>query len=84
MAEGLRRLADDAPLRARPGWAGRGGFMQKSIWPGSKDWRGSWGANVPGSRMDGNMRLISAFEGNDAIAVDYRDYHLEQAWDECI
>ena len=34
------------------------------------DLKGHWAVWV-----DGNMRLTFAFEGQDAIEVDYRDYH---------
>lgn len=26
-------------------------------------------------RVDGNMRLVFLFEGEDAVGVDYLDYH---------
>jgi toxin HigB-1 len=34
------------------------------------DLKGDWSVTV-----NGNWRLIFAFEGEDAILVDYRDYH---------
>jgi toxin HigB-1 len=36
----------------------------------SGDFRGHWAV-----RVSGNWRLTFAFEGEDAILVDYQDYH---------
>ena len=59
----LSRL-DDA-IQARdmdaPGW---------KLHPLRGDLRGHWAVSV-----DGNTRLTFAFQGNDAVRVDYQDYH---------
>ena len=34
------------------------------------DWTGYWSVTV-----SGNWRLVFSFEGSDAVAVDYLDYH---------
>ena len=44
-----------------PGWG---------LHPLKAKWAGSWAVEV-----SGNWRLIFRFEGNDAVAVDYVDYH---------
>jgi proteic killer suppression protein len=44
-----------------PGW---------ELHPLSKDLRGHWAVKV-----NGNWRLTFTFEGEDAILVDYQDYH---------
>ncbi len=44
-----------------PGW---------ELHPLSKDLGGHWAVKV-----NGNWRLTFAFEGEDAILVDYQDYH---------
>ena len=59
----LSRL-DDATSASdmnAPGWR---------LHPLKGELKGHWAVWV-----DGNWRLIFAFEGNDAILVDYRDYH---------
>jgi proteic killer suppression protein len=44
-----------------PGWR---------LHPLSRDLSGHWSV-----RVNGNWRLTFAFEGEDAILVDYQDYH---------
>lgn len=44
-----------------PGWR---------LYPLSRDLSGHWAVTV-----NGNWRLTFAFEGEDAILVDYQDYH---------
>jgi toxin HigB-1 len=47
--------------------------MNRDGWdwhPLKGDLKGDWSVTV-----NGNWRLIFAFEGEDAILVDYRDYH---------
>ncbi len=46
---------------ASPGWR---------LHPLTGDLKGHWAVQV-----SGNWRLTFAFEGRDAILVDYRDYH---------
>ena len=33
-------------------------------------WQGHWAVTV-----NGNWRMVFAFDGTDAVLVDYRDYH---------
>ncbi len=44
-----------------PGW---------NLHPLQANLAGHWSVNV-----DGNWRLTFAFEGNDAILLNYQDYH---------
>jgi proteic killer suppression protein len=44
-----------------PGW---------KLHPLSGDLKGHWAV-----RVDQNWRMVFAFEGEDAVLVDYRDYH---------
>ena len=47
--------------------------MNRAGWdwhPLTGDLKGHWSVSV-----NGNWRLIFGFEGEDAILVDYRDYH---------
>ncbi len=44
-----------------PGW---------KLHPLKGDMKGMWSVSV-----SGNWRLVFAFEGKDAVLVDYRDYH---------
>jgi toxin HigB-1 len=44
-----------------PGWG---------LHPLRGDWSGHWAVSV-----DRNWRLTFAFEGGDAVLVDYQDYH---------
>lgn len=53
--------ADNAKDMDLPGW---------KLHPLSKDLKGHWSVWV-----NGNWRLTFAFEGSDAILVDYQDYH---------
>ncbi len=56
----LNRAKSAQDMKA-PGWG---------LHPLSKDLSGHWAIKV-----NGNWRLTFAFEGEDAILVDYQDYH---------
>ena len=56
----LNRAADPVDM-SFPGW---------NLHPLKGELAGHWAAKV-----NGNWRMTSRFEGNDAILVDYRDYH---------
>ena len=63
LARQLRQLNDAASPREMnmPGWR---------LHPLSGDLAGHWSVTV-----NGNWRMTFVFEGEDAILVDYRDYH---------
>lgn len=63
LARQLRQLNDSTSPREMnmPGW---------KLHPLSGDLAGHWSVSV-----SGNWRLTFVFEGDDAILVDYRDYH---------
>lgn len=63
LARQLRQLNDSISPREMnmPGW---------KLHPLSGDLAGHWSVSV-----SGNWRLTFVFEGEDAILVDYRDYH---------
>jgi proteic killer suppression protein len=56
----LNRAADPTDMNF-PGWR---------LHPLKGDLAGHWSV-----RVSGNWRMTFRFEGNDAILVDYRDYH---------
>ena len=61
----LQLLALDQALRpedlAAPAWR---------LHPLKGDMKGHWAVTV-----NGNWRMVFAFDGTDAVLVDYRDYH---------
>ena len=61
----LQLAALDQAIRpedlSAPGWG---------LHPLQGDLKGHWAVTV-----NGNWRMVFAFEGNDAVLVDYRDYH---------
>lgn len=63
LARQLRQLNDSSSPREMnmPGW---------KLHPLSGDLAGHWSVSV-----SGNWRMTFAFEGEDAILVNYRDYH---------
>lgn len=63
LARQLRQLNDAASPREMnmPGWR---------LHPLSGDLAGHWSVTV-----NGNWRMTFVFEGEDAVLVDYRDYH---------
>jgi proteic killer suppression protein len=46
------------------------GFPGWNLHPLKGDLKGHWAVSV-----DGNWRLTFMFEGEDAVLVDYQDYH---------
>jgi toxin HigB-1 len=63
----LRRLLTALDVAASPKDMGAPGNYLHSL---AGDLAGHWSV-----RVDGNWRLTFAFEGEDAILVDYQDYH---------
>ncbi|HSY00570.1 MAG TPA: type II toxin-antitoxin system RelE/ParE family toxin [Acidobacteriaceae bacterium] len=63
----LRRLLTALDVAASPKDMGAPGNYLHSL---AGDLGGHWSV-----RVDGNWRLTFAFEGEDAILVDYQDYH---------
>jgi proteic killer suppression protein len=66
-AERLRRLLTALDVASRPEDMNAPGYELHQL---KGDLAGHWSV-----RVSGNWRLTFAFEGEDAIEVDYQDYH---------
>lgn len=66
-AQRLRRLLTALDVASTPGDINAPG---NNLHPLKGELAGHWAVNV-----SGNWRLTFAFEGEDVVLVDYRDYH---------